>query len=194
VATPLAKRAAGAAASAPAARSPAAVVLERGPRGELLDVPGLGPVWFRLLGIAFWEDLELGVARMLKGEGLGLAEITAETIELYKTRRIVAAAARDPADHDQPFGTLEEWGDLDGDLVHAAMAAFGDLRERLTPLDVVLTEDQRTFILAAVKKKDRALLRSFAHGTLVSWLLTTELPLETSPTTRSNDGDVSPAS
>jgi hypothetical protein len=192
MATPLAKRAAGQ--SAPVPKTPAAIVLERGPRAELLDVPGLGPMWMTLPGVGFWEDLEFEMARFVRQQGLELAQVPSEALQLFKTRRILAHAARDPENHSKPFGTLEEWRDIDAGLAESAMAAFADMRERLTPLDVDISAEHRALIMAAVKKKERTILRSFGQATLVTWLLTTEFPPETSPTTRSSDGDSSPES
>lgn len=168
-------------------------MLDRGPRGELVDVPELGRMWMVLPGSGFWEDLEFAMLRFIKEQKLTLGECSGDAIEIWKMRRVLAQAARDPTDKSKPWGTLEEWSQFDTQLLENAWNTFGDVRERLG-LDVKLSASDRSMIIAAIKKKEATLLKSFGLTALVTCLVTTEFQLETSPPPKSSDGDSSPAS
>lgn len=190
----LGKKLAGASTATPA-KSPLAVVLERGARGELVQLPGLGPAWIRLLGSDEVEEVEAEVIRAMTARNIPppigyAAELTAQPYELRRARCTLARAVRSPApaDREIAFGSLEEWGQIDSDIIVAAWHVYGDVRERLAPLDEPVTDEVRRQITAAWKKKDTMLLRSFGVSALAIYLATTEFPPESSPTPTSSDG------
>lgn len=164
-----------------------------GRRGELVDVPILGSVWLELPGARAWQEIEAAVRvemRRLEFGDLSLTNAAAYEVEM--AIRVLTQAARDPDDHSQPYGTLEEWGGLDNDVINYAWHVFGDVRERLDPIACELTEDDAFAIQTAVKKKDGPRLRSYGVARLVAWLVTTADPPSTSPTPSSPSSESQP--
>lgn len=153
-------------------------------RGEDVDLPGLGRARIELVGETSRQEIEAAVYRAMRSRDLELTLITAERYEAERAVRTLAAGVRDPADHAQPFGAVEEWGALHTDVINAAWQVYGDVRERLDPLSemAVLAEVDRVAIEAAVKKKAPDLLRSFGVAKLSAWLASTDVQLPTSPT------------
>jgi hypothetical protein len=183
--TILGSKLAGAAPQAAPASSvsrPLTRTLASGRRGELVPLPFLGPAWIELPGAVAWEGIQIAARRELAEAGLEVEIGTADILELKLARHVLACAVRDPNDRTAPFGTLDEWGQLDADIINAAWQAFGDVRERLDPIAVGLTDDERTTIELGLKKKDGALLRSFGVAKLSSYLLSTAAPQSTSST------------
>ena len=150
--TKLGQKLAGQAQPAPA-KSPLGAMLERGRRGDLRDIPGLGPVWLQLIGSETVDDIEEAVTKRMKERGFEAESLLhALTFDANRARHTLAPAARDPQDHSKPFGSLEEWHALDPDTVAAAWEAFGDVRLALSPLDVETTKEQRAETLAPTPK------------------------------------------
>lgn len=198
--TPLGKKLAGTGAS-PAPKSPLALVLERGTRGQLVELPELGRAWLQLLGAADLETIEAEVTARFKAKGLDqsvelgtLAVGTAVVTELVRALCTLVRAVRDPDARERPFGTLAEWEAVDSDTLVAAWNIYGDVRERLSPLDAPLDPSVRAEILDALAKKKAPALRSFGVSALVTFLVTTEFQPASSPTERSSSGESSPAS
>jgi hypothetical protein len=191
--TPLGNKLAGKPKPTPAAaaKTSLATVLERGPRGELVDLPVLGRAWIELLGNAAISDIETDVAKRMKARGLELDDTTILTYEAERAQLTLTRSVREPDERGKAFGTLEEWGQVDADTLLAAWHAYGDVRERLAPLDVVLDPDLRSQIIGAIVKKNVLLLRSFGVNALAIFLATSESPPATSPTTTSPSGDSS---
>lgn len=193
MATPLSKKLAGAIATP--AKTPLAVALERGERGELVELPGLGQAWVRLLGADDSMDVEADVKRAMEDRGLAFSELTVLMWEAERAKQTLSRAVRSSEDRTRPFGTLAEWGQVDDPLITAAWQVYGDIRERLDPVaSETISESVRAQIRNAWVKKNRTLLRSFGVSELATFLVTTEFPPETSPTVTSSDGDSSPAS
>lgn len=152
-------------------------------------LPLLGRVWIELPGARAWQEIEAATRKEMRR--LEIGDLNVETAAPYYTEqaiRVLAIAVRDPDAHEVAFGNLEEWGELDNDVISVAWHAFGDIRERLDPNHAELTADDVLAIELAVKKKDPALLRSFGVAKLSAWLASTVDPRSTSPTKSSPSG------
>lgn len=175
--------------------SPLAAVLERGDRGELVDLPVLGRAFVRVLGHDEAQDVEAEVLRAMEAKQIAFSDATVLAYEAERAKCTLARAVRAPDARDLAFGTLDEWGKVDSDTLGACWHVYGDVRERLAPLDSpTLDERTRTEILAAWSKKNTTLLRSFGVSALAIFLATTECPPASSPTATSSDGGSSSAS
>ncbi len=144
-------------------------------------IPHLGQAWVELPGAVVWEEVQITARRELAAAGLELEIGSAEVFEMKLARYTLARAVRDPNDHAAPFGTLEEWGELDPDVINTAWQVFGDVRERLDPMSLALDDAERIAIEIALKKKDGPLLRSFGITKLAIYMLTTAAPPSSSP-------------
>lgn len=152
----------------------------------------LGRVWIELPGSREWQELEAAIRREMRRLEVGeLALDTAAQYEAERALRVLAVAVRDPDRHEVAFGSLEEWGQLDNDLIIVSWHAFQDVRERLDPVATPLTPDEMIAIGVAVKKNDASLLRSFGVVKLSAWLASTGGPPSTSPTPSSPSSDSS---
>lgn len=154
-----------------------------GRRGEEVTLPDpLGRVFIEMIGDRAWLELEVAVDAEMARLGVGpLSVVNAPKWESERARRALSMSCRDPDDHSKPFGTLEEWGVLDSTILNLAWTAWSDVRERLDPMAVPLTEDVALAVQAAVKKKDVPLLRTFGVATLSLWLASMADQLSTSP-------------
>lgn len=153
-------------------------------------IPLLGRVWIELPGARAWQEIEAAIRREMTR--LGVGEITvpnAAQWEAERALRVLAVAARDPDNHAIPFGSLEEWGELDNDVIIAAWHAFADVRDRLDPVALELDVEDMIAIGVAVKKKDASLLRTFGVVKLSAWLATTGGLPSSSPTPSSPNSD-----
>lgn len=190
-----AKLAGGAAAAAPA--SPVATHLARvvalGRRGEEVVLPVIGAVFMELPGARVWQSIEAEVRAELRRLEADPSDISsAAQYEAELAMRVLSVAAREPSDHAVAIGSIEEWGQVDNDVLNAAWQAFGDVRERLDPVGSTPTDDDLVAISAAVKKKDAMLLRTFGVVKLSHWLATTaELPSTSPIPTSSSTGSSS---
>lgn len=195
--TRLAKLAAGAS-NAPAASSVSTPLAKRqatnGRRGAERDLPYFGRVWIELPGARLWQETEIEIRRVMLASVGELSLVTAGNWEAERAMRVCAIAVRDPDDHAAPFGTLEQWGELDNDVIGPAWTAFGEVRDELDPLSQPLGEDDVLAISIAIKKKDVASLRKFDAVKLRAYLLSTESPPSTSPTPSSPSGALESAS
>lgn len=189
----LAQTLAGAATQAAPASSVSAPPLRTiaaGKRGEDVTLPVLGRVRIQLPGARRWQEIEADCRRELARLEVPSDGIQAATMwEAELAMRVLAEAVRDPDDHAVAFGTLEDWGGLDNDLISMAWHAFGDVRERLDPVSLPLTSDEMFAIAGAVKKKDPVLLRSYGVARLSLWLASMEFPPSTSPLPSSPSSD-----
>ena len=192
--TPLGKKLA-APAPTPVAKTPLAVVLERGARGELVVLPELGPVWLQLISYDDALAVEAEILRQLSAIGLALTnDVARQAYENARAVHTLARAARQPEARNAVFGTESEWGKVDTHLIASCFAIYADVVERLSPFDAELTDGERALITVAAKKKDTTLLRSFGTSTLASFIASTEFQPATSPAERSNSGDSPQAS
>jgi hypothetical protein len=164
-------------------------VLAAGRRGELVVLPHLGQAWIELPGALAWEETQIAARRELAAVELELTVGTAELLEMKLARHTLARSVRDPNDHAIPFGTLEEWGELDPDVINSTWQAFGDVRERLDPLSTPLSPADISMIDHANKKKDATLLRSFGIGKLSHYMLSTADRPPTSPLPSSSNSE-----
>lgn len=174
-------------ASLPAA-SPLGRLIANGRRGENVTLPFFGEVRIELVGATAAQEVEAAVHKRMGERGVDPSGYTSDRFELERAVQTLALAVLDPITK-QPFGTVAEWGDLDSALVNIAWQAHGDVYERLDPLATPLTDDEKSAIEAAVKKKDAALLRTFGCVRLSLWLATTDAPPSTSPTPRSSSSE-----
>ena len=154
-----------------------------GRRGELVTVPVIGEVWIELVGHATVNQIEAEVWEAMRALGLELNPITVPTFEAERAARTLARAVREgePDSRDVTIGTVEEWKSLDPDVINVAWQAYGDVRERLDPLGVVISDTERSELEFALKKKDARLLRSFGVVKLAHYLATTADPPSSSP-------------
>lgn len=167
--------------------------LANGRRGENVTIPTLGAVFMEMPGARVWQEQDSAVKREMRRLELG-DEVTVMTEANYSSllaMHILSVAARDPDDHAQAFGSLEDWGDVDNDILNIAWHAFGDVRERIDPISLPLSDDDMFAISAAVKKKDGPLLRTFESFKLVGFLTSMADRLSTSPTPSSPSSDSS---
>lgn len=178
-------------------------ILSTGQRGEEVTLPVLGRVWIELPGSREWQEIEAAARRELRRLEVDPESIQgAPSYEAELALRVLSVAVRDPASDKRAtaFGTLEEWGKLDNDIVNVAWHAFGDVRQRLDPIAVLLDETDSAGIAVAVKKKDGPSLRAFGTVKLAAWLCATgalqsSSPSPSSPSTDSpSDSSGSPTS
>lgn len=163
--------------------------LALGNRGTTATLPLLGEVWIELAGHDALNAAESGMLAEMKALGLDLMTVTAGAWETEKVRRVLASCVRDPKDHAKPFGTIEEWGKVDSDLLAACNHVYMDARAQLDPIGLAggaqgwgrIPEEIRLSIKAAIEKKSPILLLSFGVSTLANYLLTLEPPPEPSP-------------
>jgi hypothetical protein len=154
-----------------------------GRRGELVTLQWFGPMYIELVGNVEFTAIEAATAQRMHEQGFGpLSTMSAPQYSAEQARRVLTVAARDPNDRKLPFGSAEQWGELDTDLLSIAWQGYGDVRERLDPMSVPLTEAEAIAIQSAVKKKDAAYLRTFGVVRLSAWLASTGGQLSTSPT------------
>jgi hypothetical protein len=143
-------------------------------RGEVVDLPVLGRARINLIGARRWQTFEAEVAselRRLEVDPTTARGILAREAEL--AMRVLSEAVRDPDDPSLPFGSLEEWGRLDNDVVSAAWLAFGDVRDRLEPAPTPLGDDEAAAIAHAVGARNDEVLRTFGATKLAQWMTST---------------------
>lgn len=145
---------------------------------EKVEIPRLGAAWIVLAGHADVQRIESETMTEMRRLGIDLNALTALTYEAERAVRTLAVAVRDPDDATVAFGTLTEWQALDIDIINAAWQVYGDVRERLNPLEIPLTEAERAMMAAAIAKKNSMLLRNFGIAKLALYLATTAAPLE----------------
>lgn len=160
-----------------------------GRRGELVDLPGIGPAFVALLGTLDYEEVDAEVFQIQRGRGLELSIVTAQGYELVRARLSLARAVRNPDAREEAFGTIEEWRQVDVDTLMACWQIYGDVRQRLDPMSADISPTERREIEAAVKKKDPVLLRSYGVRSLSVWLATTDGLLSSSPSPRSPNSE-----
>jgi hypothetical protein len=162
-------------------------------RGMLVELPVLGRAWVELIGSREAQSVDIAALTDLSSKMGSTFEsgFVGTMLEFERALRILPEAVRDPDDHSKPFGTEEEWGDLDPDLVNAAWHAYGDVREALDPLDALITPAERDVISAAIAKKNSTLLRSFGAAKLSLYLLSMDAQPSTSPTPNAGVGESS---
>lgn len=175
-------------------RTPLGLQLANGRRGEDVDIPGIGPARIEILGARDSQAIESEVYRAMTNHGIDHTLVTADRFELERAYRTLARAVRDPADQSKAFGTADEWGEIDNDVIVAAWQAYGDVRERLDPMATPLTDNDRLSIEVAVKKKDARLLRTFGAVKLSAWLASTDgLPsISQTPNSASSESPLAP--
>lgn len=152
-------------------------------RGEYVELPGLGRVYMRLLGRVTTTAIEVAVFDSLAKEGLPAIQIHAFTYDQERKMRTLAAAARDPDDHSQPFGTLQDWQEEDDDIIFHAGVILDDVKARLDPVGHGPIDDQvEAELFDAFKKKEIGRLMLFGVATLARWLTSGAVQLSSSPT------------
>lgn len=190
------KKAAAAAPKAPA-RSETLLARKRAgtPRGEYVEMPMLGRVWVELAGGAILDEIESAVYATMDALKLPLSAMNMRTYDHCRSALTLAWAVRDPENHAVRVGTEDEWrgigeGGVDLDLMLACSFIYGDVRERLSPVGMgALTKDQLDGIRLAIEKKNPMSLLSAGVVALSLYLLTTDVPQPTSPTTQSSTGE-----
>jgi hypothetical protein len=141
---------------------------------------------------------EAAVWSTMRGLELELNRTTEQNYEAERARRILSEAVFDPDPLEQKnewirFGTVEEWGALDDDVIAECWRIYGDVRETFDPVSMPLSKDELAMIADAVKKKDPKLLRFFGVRRLATYLLTTAEPPSISATPMSGPSESSEA-
>lgn len=177
--TILAQRTAAAATQAAPAK-PASMLSRaraQAPRGEYVEMPLIGRAWVELVGEAAVDEIEGAVLAAMKAEGLDPVAMNALTYESCRTALTLAWAVRNPDDHVEHVGSIEEWRGLDIDLILACGLVYNDVRERLSPVAMgAFTKDQLDDIRLAIEKKNAMRLRSHGVVALSLYLLSTADP------------------
>jgi hypothetical protein len=163
-----------------------------GLRGEMVELPVLGPAYVELPGHDTTNQIESETIAEMRRLDLEASVLTALTYDAEKARRTLAHSVRDAEDRSKPFGTVDEWGKVDPDIISACYQSYADVRYRLAPLDMPLTEEDVREIESAIEKKRPQLLRSFGVAALSTYLLTRASPPASSPTLPSSSGQSSP--
>lgn len=158
--------------------------LATGVRGLDVDLPKLGKVHMQLLGHIDVQAVEAETHRAMTARGMQLDLINAQSYEAERAVRTLAIATRTVEDHGRAFGNLEEWLQIDSDLLVACWHAYGDVREQLDPIPATFDDDMAARIAGAVEKKNGAALRSCGAVMLSAYLLTTDAPRVTAPTAK----------
>lgn len=146
--------------------------------GKPVTLPRLGDVYVQLVADSKANAINIAALKALQNEGIEQLDVNMFSllIESERARRMLAVAVRDPDDHSQPFGTVEEWGALDTDLITACWHVYGDVAAELDPVVVELTPEQKQMITAAIAKKNSMVLRSFGTTALSSYMLSMDAP------------------
>lgn len=166
-----------------------AVFLALGSRGEHTTIPGLGPVWIELAGHETVNRIESETFDAMAKLALEPNGLNALTYDAERARRTLAAVVREAEDHEKCFGTVEEWGRLDSDMIAAAFSVYADVRYRLDPAgEALLTKEDNEGIRAFLEKKSAMGLRSYGVAKLALYMLTSEDRLAISPTLSSSNG------
>jgi hypothetical protein len=161
--------------------------------GDYVDLPRFGRAWCQLSGSRALQDVDIAALTSLS-DRLGdrtAGSFLGNLLEFERAMRVLPIVMRDPDDHSQPFGTHDEWESVDPDVLNACWHAYGDVKDRLDPVDQPLTPADAATISAALAKKNSMLLRSFGTPKLVAWLLSMADQLATSPTPSVGSGDTS---
>lgn len=143
-----------------------------GIRGMDVDLGRLGKVHLQLLGHVDVQAVESATHKAMIALGMQLDVFNAQSYEAERAVRTLAIAARTIEDHAKPFGTLEEWQQIDSDMLVVCWQAYGDVREQLDPIPPMLTEDWCARIAGAIEKKNEAELRSCGVVRLSHYQLT----------------------
>jgi hypothetical protein len=196
--TRLAKINAGAATKAtpasPSVPSRISKTLAGGRRGRDVELAELGPAYCELPGAMRWTAIEAEVRKKMAALELEVGVDTATNLEALLAMHVLADAMRERDDHKVPIGTVEDWGNVDNDVLNFAWRAYEEVRAELDPVAVAMTADDMHAIAAAVKKKDPALLRTFGSMRLALFLASMEDPPPTSPIPSSPNTESPPES
>lgn len=175
------------------AAQPGATPLSRAlgsPRGERVILPVLGEVWIQLAGSDKLTEITSAVHAKMRELQLDPVPLNGEDFGAERTKHILAWSVRCADNHAEPFGTIEQWGTVDADVMMAAGQAYMDVRARLDPLaNPALTDDECREILYAIEKKNAQLLMSYGVAKLSLFLLTTAAQPLSSPTPKSSPGE-----
>jgi hypothetical protein len=185
----------GAAAPEPARQSEMAQRRPRVARGEPRELPGYGEVWIQILGAEAMEEIEIATFKSMERAGIPYSPMHVGTWNLHRFRRVLAQAVRHSERHDEPFGSLADWGQEPEDAITNAITLYQDVRFKLDPASSpYLTDQQSADLMDAFKKKDFNTLKSYGAATLASWLVTGELRQSSSRPAASSSGDSLPES
>lgn len=160
-------------------------------RGELVDMPMLGPVWIELPGEHVVDEIEGAVFKAMSDLGMPLTPVNALTYGSRRTALTLAWAVRHPdqAKREERAGTEAEWCAIDIDMLSAMSAVYTDTRERLSPLSsMALSQEQLDAIRQGIEKKNPMLLQSVGVVALSSYLLSTAGQPASSPPMPSSTG------
>jgi hypothetical protein len=166
--------------------------LATGSRGENVDLPGLGPAWIELAGHETVNRIESETFEAMARLALEPNALNGLTYDAERARRTLAAVVREQENHEKCFGTVEEWGRLDSDMIAAAWNVYADVRYRLDPVgDDSLTKEDDEGIRAFLEKKSAMGLRSYGVAKLARYMLTSEDRRATSQTLSSSSSQSS---
>jgi hypothetical protein len=155
--------------------SPLAQVLKLGPRGELVELPVLGPAWVQIITASDVTDIEAQVTRRMKERELEASAMTVLSWEAERAMLTLARSVRSADDRAAPFGTVDEWAQLDSDTLAACWTVYGDVRERLSVLADDLSPEVRAAIAVAHASGNKAALRSFGVNRIAQYLTSMDI-------------------
>lgn len=90
-------------------------------------------------------------------------------VEGARAVRYAARAVLDPVTHE-PIGTVEEWRQLDDDVIGEFWGAYDDVRKAFDPFNGDLTKEEIDGITDAIKKNSAMLLRFYGARRLSTFL------------------------
>lgn len=140
-------------------------------RGKLVEVPGLGPMYLRLIGVGDYIQVSADVDREMRAQSVELNVSTIDRFELARAARTLAIVARSADDHAEAFGSLDEWRSLDNDQLAAAWKVYSDLRDEMDPLNAPLTDEDRHGLTRVIMKRDREALARFGTDRIVKFMI-----------------------
>ncbi len=119
------------------------------------------------------EEIDGAVNKRMVALGLSLADWERRFDTARAVRYAAEALVSREEPHD-PIGTLDEWLEVDTDVIAEFWRAYGDVREAYDPVDAPLTEEEVAWIVEGIKKKEARLLRLCGVRRLATFLLSTE--------------------
>lgn len=159
-------------------------------RGAHVTLPLLGRVWVELCGDAEVTRIESDVYKEMEALGLAATTLNMLTYDACRTRLTLAWAVREEDRHEERFGTAEQWGEVDVDLLSACGIMYSTVREQLDPIGLpTLTVEDFEAIRLVLEKKDPMALRTFGIVKLSLYMLSTAGQPSSSPSPTSSSGE-----
>lgn len=169
-----------AAAAAPTAISRGARKFEMAYAGQGAQVEITVPVtndraWLRIIGSFQEIEVAAEVEQHMAERKLDRTPFTGEQWEKAYLAFTLARAVREgEAITSPPYGSPEDWGQLDIQDLYKVMRQYADMRANIDPELEELTEEEVEQIWEAAEKKSGTFLRSCGVKNLAAFILTLE--------------------